>query len=158
MGVVGSESSIRAHTRAHPRSTLRLAVAAPQGRHVPARAHRHGFGLARLLGCRFRFMSTCCGIQPATHWRPGEWTHDGSSTSSGMRRSRTPCATRRCRQSRSRTSGADFSAQAGLRSWDVRFLTWQPQARFTAFAAARLSADPASLQIRLLWLTAARAA
>jgi hypothetical protein len=22
-------------------------------------------------------MSTCCGIQPDTHWRPGEWTHGG---------------------------------------------------------------------------------
>jgi len=49
-------------------------------------------------------------IRPDTHWRPGEWTHGGSSTSSGMPRSRIPCAIRPCRRSRSRIFGADCDA------------------------------------------------
>jgi integrase len=49
------------------------------------------------------------GIRRDTHWRPGEWTHGGSSTSWGMPRSRIQSATSRCRRSHSR-SGADFSA------------------------------------------------
>jgi hypothetical protein len=47
-------------------------------------------GLAKPLGCRSRFMSTCCGIRPDMHWRPGEWIHGGSSTSEAWP---TPCAT-----------------------------------------------------------------
>ena len=47
---------------------------------------------------------------PDTHWRPGEWTQGGSSTSWGMPRSPIPCATRPCRRSRSKISGADFHA------------------------------------------------
>ena len=62
-------------------------------------------GLAKPLGCRSRFMSTCCGIRPDMHWRPGEWTHGGSSTSWDMPRLPTPCATPPCRRSRSRTYG-----------------------------------------------------
>jgi integrase len=45
------------------------------------------------------------------YWRPGEWTHAGSSTSSDMPRSPIPSGIRRCRQSRLRTSGADFNRQ-----------------------------------------------
>src|SRR6516225_6567814 len=40
-----------------------------------------------------------------THWRPEEWTHDGSSTSWATPRSRIPCATRRCRRRPSKISG-----------------------------------------------------
>src|SRR4029077_20006823 len=39
------------------------------------------------------------------HWSLS-WIHDGSSTTWATPRSRTRCATRRCRRSRSRTSGA----------------------------------------------------
>jgi integrase len=61
-------------------------------------------------GLPFPVHVTCCGIRRDTHWRPGEWTHGGSSTSWGMLPSRIQCATRPCRLSRLRTSGADFSA------------------------------------------------
>ena len=63
-------------------------------------------GLEKPLGCRSRCMSTCCGIRPDMHWRPGEWTHAGSNTSSVTPRSRIRFATPRCRLSPSRTSGA----------------------------------------------------
>jgi Phage integrase family len=77
-------------------------------------------GLWKPLGFRSRSMSTCCGIRPDTHWRPGDWTHGGSSTSWGMPRSRIPCVTPRCRQSRSRTSGADSNAPVALRAQPIR--------------------------------------
>jgi hypothetical protein len=66
------------------------------------------------LGCRSRCMSTCCGIRRDTHWRPEEWTRDGSSTSWATPRSRILCATRRCRPSRSRISGGDSPVRARL--------------------------------------------
>jgi Phage integrase family len=75
----------------------------PFGRMGIGRMIRAGRG--KPLDCRSRSMSTCCGIRLDTHWRPGEWTHGGSSTSSAMPRSPTPCATPPCRRSRSRTSG-----------------------------------------------------
>src|SRR5262249_11004835 len=55
-----------------------------------------------------------CDIRRDTHWRPEEWTHDGSSTSWATPRSRIPCAPRRCRPSRSRISGADSPVRARL--------------------------------------------
>ena len=61
-------------------------------------------------GCRSRCMFTCCGIRPDTRWRGAGWIRAGFSITSGMPRSRIPCATPRCRRSRSRLSGADFNA------------------------------------------------
>ena len=57
-----------------------------------------------------------------THWRPDEWTRGGSSTSSCMPRSPIQCVTLQCRQSRSRTFGADFNAKPAA----ARCLTCQP--------------------------------
>ena len=51
--------------------------------------------------------------RPDTLWRPGEWTHGGSSTSSGMPRSRIPCAIRPCRRSHSRISGGEGNPAVG---------------------------------------------
>src|SRR5262249_26522044 len=43
----------------------------------------------------------------ATRWQPAEWIPGGSSTTSGMPASPTPCAIRPCRRSRSRISGGE---------------------------------------------------
>ena len=57
-----------------------------------------------------------------THWRPDEWTRGGSSTFSCMPRSPIQCVTLQCRQSCSRTFGADFNAKPSA----ARCLTFQP--------------------------------
>ena len=67
--------------------------------------HASSSALARLRGCRSPYTSTCCATPPVTPWRPKEWIHVACNTTSATRRSRTRCATRPCRRSRSRMSG-----------------------------------------------------